>query len=172
MNRQQKESVVESLRKGFTQSNGSFLVGYRGLTVAQMQTLRNDLRGCGGVMCVAKARLMRRAVEDVAGVQDMAPYFRDQVALVFSSDESSAVAKAIHVFSKKNKALAIVAGCLDKKLLDRQAVVYMASLPSKEVLLVKLLVALQAPTRGLAVVLNMQMLRLLWVLKQVAEKKK
>ena len=87
MNRQQKESVVESLRKSFTQSNISFLVGYRGLTVAQMQVLRNDLRKCGGTMRVTKARLMKRAVEGVEGAQEMGPYFRDQVALVFSSDE-------------------------------------------------------------------------------------
>lgn len=172
MNRQQKEHVVESLRNSFTQSNASILVGYRGLSVAQLQSLRKGLRQHGGAMRVTKTRLMKLAVQGLEGAQDMAPYFKDQVALVFSDEEPSAVAKALHSFSKENGSLSIVAGCLDERLLDANAVVTIASLPSKEVLIAKLLGTLQAPSQKLAFVLNMQILRLLWVLKKVAEQKK
>ena len=172
MNRQQKENVVETLRKNFSDSTASFLVGYRGLSVSQLQALRNDLRKHGGTMRVTKARLMKRAVDGVDTVQEMSPYFKDQVALVFSSNEAPAVAKALHSFSKENEALSIVVGCLEDQLLDAQGVVRIASLPSKEVLLAQLLGTLQAPTRGLVMVLNMQVLRLLWTLKAIAENKK
>jgi len=172
MNRQQKEHVVESLRKNFTQSTASYLVGYRGLSVAQLQSLRNDLRQHGGTMRITKARLMGRAAQGVAGVQDMAPHFKDQVALVFSTQDASATAKALHSFSKKNEALSIVAGCFDKQVLDAKAVIKIASLPSKEVLLGMLLRTMQAPAQGIVSLLNMQLVRLLVVLKKAAEKKK
>lgn len=171
MNRQQKEQVVESLRESFTKSD-AFLIGYRGLSVAQMQALRNDLRQHGGTMRVTKARLMKRAVEGLEGAQNMEPYFKDQIALVFSAQEPSAVAKALNTFAKENEALSIVAGCLDEQVVDAASVVRIASLPSREVLLAQLLGTLQAPTKNFASVLNMQVLRLLWTLNKVAEQKK
>ncbi len=48
MNRQEKESVVKNLQESFVNSQASFVVGYQGMTVHQMQTLRNQLREKGG----------------------------------------------------------------------------------------------------------------------------
>ena len=172
MNRQQKEQVVELLRNNFTQSNVSFLVDYRGLSVAQLQSLRANLRKSGGVLQVTKTRLMKRAAEGVVGAQEMAPFFKNQVALIFVKNEPTEVAKSLHTFAKKNEILKIVEGYLYAQLLDESSVVRMASLPSKEVLLAKLLGTLQAPIQGFATVLNMNILRFLWVLKRVGEQKK
>ena len=171
MNRQQKEQVVETLRKGFAQSDASFLVNYSGLSVAQLQVLRKDLRNSGGVMHVAKARLMRRAVEGVDGAQEMGPLFKNQVALIFSEKEPVAVAKILHTFAKKSEKLSLLGGVFERQLLNTEEVVSIASLPPKEVLLARLLGVLQAPTRGLVTVLNMQILKLVWTLKKIEEKK-
>lgn len=172
MNRQQKEQMVELLRDNFTQSNVSFLVDYRGLSVAQLQSLRADLRKSGGSLQVTKTRLMKRAAEGVTGAQEMAPFFKNQVALVFVRNEPPAVAKSLHTFAKQNESLKIIAGYLDASLIDESGVVRMASLPPKEILLAQLLGTLQAPIRGYVTALNMNILRLLWVLKKVAEQKK
>lgn len=171
MNRQQKEQMVESLRHRFTRSNVSFLVDYRGLSVAQLQALRADLRKNGGFLQVTKARLMKRAAEGIDGAQEMVPHFKNQVALVFVKEDSPAVAKSLHTFAKENDSLKIIAGYLDSQLLDETGVVRIASLPSKEILLAQLLGTLQAPIQGFATVLNMNILRLLWVLKKVSEQK-
>ncbi len=171
MNRQQKEQVVDVLRDNFSNSAASLLVGYRGLTVLQLQTLRKELRQHGGTVKVSKARLMHRAAQGIKGVEEMQPYFKDQIAVVFSKQDVPAVAKSLYEFSKENAALSIIAGCFEQQLLDAQAVVEIASLPPKKVLQAKLLGVLQGPVRSLAVCLSMKTKQLLFVLKQLAEKK-
>ena len=171
MNRQEKASLVEALRKDFTQSEASFLVNYKGLTVDQMQSLRSKLREKGGSVKVAKARLMKRAVDGVSGVQDLAPHFKDQIALVFASEESPAVAKVLHDFSKLNESLELLMGYFESRVLDKNTVERIASLPSKEVLLAQLCGSLNAPLGNFSRTLNLLIIRLLFVLKQVGEKK-
>lgn len=170
MNRQQKSEIVELLKNNFSKS-ASFLVDFRGLTVGQMQVLRKELRGKGGTLKVAKARLMKRAIEGMEEAEEFSPLLRGQVGIVFAEQEPSAVAKVLALFSKKNEALTLIAGCLESQVLGKDAVVRIAELPSKEVLLAQVCGAVQAPISGLASVLNILILRLLWSLKQVAEKK-
>ena len=171
MNRQEKAAVVESLREGFTKSQASFLVGFQGLTVEQMQILRKNLRAKGGNLKVAKTRLMKRAATDLPEAEAMLPYFKDQVGIVFVSDESAAIAKVLSDFAEENEAMSIVVGCLESVLLDQDAVKRIASLPSKEVLLAQVCGTLKAPMTGLASVLNMLQLKLLWTLKQIEQQK-
>src|SRR5580698_3870453 len=105
MNRQEKEQVIKSLKNEFAESQASFLVGYKGLTVAQVQALRRKLRSQGGEFKVVKARLMKRAAEGVVGAQELEPYFKNQVALVFVNKEVAPIAKTLVDFSKENTAL-------------------------------------------------------------------
>ncbi len=172
MNRQQKTLVIQALRDSFLKSKAYFLVGYKGLSVAQMQSLRKELRQKNGKLQVAKARLMKRAVEGIEVIDALSPYLKDQIGLVFSSDESPAVAKVLYEFSKANEAFQIVVGCVDSQLLDKQAVTRIANLPSKEVLLGQMCGSMKAPITSFVGLLNMLMLRLVWSLKQVEQKKR
>ncbi len=172
MNRQQKELVVQLFRENFTNSPASFVVGYRGMTVSQMQDLRTKLRESGGLLRVTKARLMKRALENVEDGQALIPHMHDQIGVVFVLDEPTAVAKVLSEFSKENKALSLVVGRLDRDILDSDGIVRIASLPSKQQLLGILCGTLNAPIHCLAFVLSMQIGQLLLVLKQVAQKKK
>ncbi len=171
MNREQKATLVASLKDEFSQSKASFLVNFRGLTVEQVQNLRKGLRSKGGNMKVAKARLMKLAAEDMPEAQVMLPFFKEQIGLVFAKEEVSSIAKVLSDFAKDNKALTIVAGSLDQALLDEVAIKKIASLPSKEILLAQLCGTLKAPIASLATVLTMVQLKLLWTLKQIGEKK-
>ncbi len=172
MNRQQKESVVRSLKEKFTQSPASFVVEYKGLSVSQMQELRSRLREQGGLLRVAKVRLLKRAVGDLEDKDALTPYFKDQIGVVFATDEAPAVAKVLSSFAKDNKMFQLTVGRLDGVMLDKQSINRMATLPSKDVLRAKLCGVLQAPITRLAFGLKMQMMQLLIVLKQIEEKKK
>lgn len=172
MNRQEKAIVVEGLKKGLLSSKATFLVGYKGLNVEQVQKLRSDLRSKGGLLKVAKTRLMKRAVDGEAGVQDLAPLFKDQIGLVFAQEQFSEVAKILSDFSKENKSLNLVAGYLDTQVVGKEKIAQIASLPPKEVLLAQLCGTLNAPISGLARALNMIVLKLMFALKQIEEKKK
>ena len=156
MNRQQKESVIELFNKNFAASKGSFFIDYAGLTVAQMQQLRQQLREKGGSLKVAKMRLVKRALENVADFKDLSAYCRNQVGVVFANDEAevSGVAKVLSDFAKKNQELGLVVGCLDAEILNPAAITKIASLPSKEVLLAQLCGVLKAPLTKLLVVLQ------------------
>lgn len=171
MNYQQKQQFVEALTADFSTAQAAFLVGVQGLSVAEIQGLRRTVRTEGGSLKVAKITLMRRAIDSLEVATDLAPFLKHQLAVIFAQKESPAIAKALYEFSKKNKQLEVVGGFLDTKVLDKQAVIMLASLPSKEILLAQTLGTLQAPIVSLARVLNMLVLRLLFVLKQIEEKK-
>lgn len=171
MNRQEKTSLVASLKEDFAKSEAAFLVGYKGLSVAKMQTLRREIRAKGGKLKVAKNRLVRLAVSDVDGVCDLSDHLKDQLGVVFASQEFTQVAKVLTDFSESNPALSLVAGCLESEFIDKEKISLLASLPSKDILLGQLCGTLQAPVSGFASVLNTLVVRLLWTLKQVAEKK-
>lgn len=171
MKRHQKELVVESLKSGLSKSESSFLVGYKGLSVAQMQNLRRGLLDQGASLQVAKWRLMKLAADGTQSGDVLQPFFRDQVAIVFASKETPAVAKVLSQFAKKNEALSLVAGSLENSLLDADAIKRLALLPSKEVLLGQVCGTLQAPISGFVNVLNVLVLRLLWTLKAIEKKK-
>ena len=171
MNRQQKELVVQLFREEFTKSSASFVVGYKGMSVSQMQDLRTKLRESGGLLKVTKARLMKLALGDLEGGQALIPYLHDQIGVVFVSNEPTSVAKVLREFSKE-KVLSLVVGKLDGDILDSEGIVRIASLPSKQQLLGMLCGTLNAPIHRLAFVLSMQIGQLLLVLKQIANKKK
>jgi large subunit ribosomal protein L10 len=173
MNRQQKELVVELFEKNFLTNKGAFFVNYSGLTVAQMQQLRRQLREKGGALKIAKMRLVRRALAKVDGAEGLFSYCKNQVGVVFAHDSSevSGVAKTLSDFSKKNESLGLVAGCVDAQLLDKTAIVRIASLPSKEVLLAQLCGALNAPLTSFVFGLNSMIAKLLFALKAIEKQK-
>lgn len=171
MNRQEKEHIIQSLKQNFEHSQASFLVGYKGLDVAQVMQLRKKLHQQGSSFKVAKVTLMRRVASDMPSIEKLMPFFKDQVALVFAPKESPAVAKLLYDFSKENQQLMVLAGCMDSVLLNKESVKILASLPTKEVLLAQVCGAIKSPIAGLVQVLNMLIVRLLFVLKKIEEKK-
>jgi large subunit ribosomal protein L10 len=173
MNRQQKEAVVAQLRDKVAHASATFVVGYRGLTVPQLHILRTDLRKVGGEFKVAKARLMKKAVNafDSGAFDGYVDHFHDQIGIVFASTEVPAVAKALYDFSKNHASLTIMAGSLDANILNKDAVVRIASLPSREQLLAQLCGTLQAPTAKLVGVLGMLVSAPARVLKKIEESK-
>lgn len=160
MNRQEKIQLVEALKDQFSQSAGSVLVGYKGLSVTQLQKLRKGVRQSGGNFKVTKARLMKLAAQDLDGAQSLIPYFKDQVGLVFINNQDPAVIKFLYTFSKENEGLKLIAGSLETRLVDASTLVALATLPSREVLLAMVCGVLQAPLSKLA-----------YVLQQISDKK-
>jgi len=171
MNRQQKEVFVSQLKNDFDLSGSQFLIDYRGMTVEQMQALREQLRAKGGVVKVGKVRLMKRAIDGMDKAEVLMPYLKDQLALVFSEKEAPVVAKVLYDFAKENEQLKLVAGCMDSELLTNENIVEIAKLPSKDALYGQLCGLLNAPTSRLVYLLNMPVIQLLCVIKKIGEQK-
>ena len=171
MNRQQKEAVITDLKSLFSESNAAFVVNYKGLSVAQVKKLRRSLREGDALMRVAKARLMKIAVDGIDGADEFKNKFQNQVGLVFANGEVPVVAKQLVEFSKENESLSIVSGFFESSVLTEQQISVLASLPSREELIARLAGTLNAPIVGLARVMQTIILQLPYALKQVSEKK-
>ena len=172
MNRQEKEALVQSLKQDITNSQASFVVVYRGLSVPQAQILRRELRTKGAKLKVAKARLMKLAIDDSnKGAEDLKTFLNGQIGLVFASEEVPPVAKILKTYSDSHKGFGVVGGYFESNVIDEKSVSYMASLPSKEVLLSQLFGMLNMPASQLAVVLAAPIRKLLFALKQIEDKK-
>jgi large subunit ribosomal protein L10 len=171
MNRQQKEAVVDHVGQLFAKSHAAFLINYRGLDVSGLQSLRSSLRQDGGVLKVTKARLMKKAVEGISGIDKFKDEFKDQVGLVFAMGEVPSVAKKLVDFSSKNETVKIVSGFFESQVLTQEEISFIASLPTREVLLGQVVGTIQAPLSTLARVLHLMLTRLVVTLKQIEEKK-
>lgn len=154
MNRQQKKSFVDTISKQFAQAEAAFVVKYQGLTVSQLQTLRFSLQEDGASLQVAKNRLAKLALGNMAGAEELKPYFVGQLAVVFAKNNATGVAKSLATFAKKNEQLEIIAGCYESQLFTSKQVKALAMIPSREVLLAQLCGILNAPITKLVNVLD------------------
>lgn len=155
MNRQQKEHIITSLKNEFDENKLLFVVGYKGLSVAKLVSLRRSLQKEGARLKIAKVTFIRRAIEQAPQEASIGPFLSEQIALVFSKEGSSAVAKVLYNFSKENEKFNLVAGCFERKPLDQAAIKKFALLPSREALLGQLCWSLKAPIVKMAYVLKL-----------------
>jgi large subunit ribosomal protein L10 len=171
MKKQQKTALVSDLQGLMGSAQATFLINYKGLSVAKLQSLRRTVRNDGGSVKVTKASLMRIAAQNVPGSDVFATHFKDQVGLVFANSDVSAVAKQLVKFAKDHTALKVIAGFYEARMISSQELMFLATLPSKEVLLGQLAATLQAPVAGLARVLNAHIASLAYALKAVEQQK-
>jgi len=138
LNRQSKEDLVAELAERLKVTKAAFLADYRGLNVGKATELRRKLRAAGVEYRVVKNTLLRLAAKGTpAACLDAELKGPTAVALV--TGDPVAPAKALVEFAKANQAFELKAGMLDGKLLKAADVRALAELPSREVLLGKLL---------------------------------
>ena len=142
MARPEKVAVVEDIAERFRGSSASVVTEYRGLTMAQLSTLRRSL-GDTATYRVAKNTLVKRAAQD-AGVEGLDELLVGPTAIAFITGEIVDAAKALRDFSRTNQALVIKGGFMDGRPLTVAEVNQLADLESREVLLAKLAGAMKA----------------------------
>lgn len=142
MARPDKEAAIAALTEQFRSSGAVLLTEYRGLSVAQLKTLRRSLAG-NARYAVAKNTLAAIAARE-AGFEAFAEELHGPTAIAFVEGEAVDAAKALRDFAKDNKQLVIKGGIMDGKLLSAADVDKLASLESREVLLAKTAGAVKA----------------------------
>jgi len=169
-NLEEKKQVVEEIKNRLQKSQGVVLTDYRGLNVAEVTELRAKLREAGIEFKVLKNTLTRIAAGEV-GLKGLDPYLEGPTAIAFGIEDPIAPAKILSEFARTHKALEIKGGILENRVIDVKEVKALADLPSKEVLLAKLLGAMQSPLYGFAGTLQGLLRNLVYVLDAVREKK-
>lgn len=143
LNRQQKAAKIEEVSALVAQAQSIIVAEYRGLDVDSVTRLRKEARSQGVQLRVLKNTLARRAVNDTP-FSGLADKMVGPLVYGFSSDPVSA-AKVLSNFAKSNDKLVVKAGAMPNVVMDDAGVKALATLPSREELLAKLMATMQAP---------------------------
>lgn len=148
-----KKPVVDEISEKIKDAQAVVLVDHRGLTVAQDTELRKKLREEGVTYKVYKNTMMNFAFKgtDFEQLEDL---LNGPSAMAVSTNDPAAPARVLYDFAKTAKALEIKGGVIEGKFYDAQGMSEIASIPSKEVLLSKLLGSMQSPIANFARVIN------------------
>jgi large subunit ribosomal protein L10 len=152
LNLEEKKAVVEEVAAQVAGAKAIVLAEYRGLEVGNMTELRRHARRSGVYLRVLKNTLARRAVKDTpfAGLAD-----KMVGPLVYGiSSDPVATAKVMNEFAKGNEKFVIKAGAMPNAVISAKEVAALASLPSREELLAKLMGTMQAPIAQFVRTLN------------------
>jgi large subunit ribosomal protein L10 len=157
---QEVEEITEILKN----SSLTILTNYRGLSVTQMQNFRRELRESGSSFRVVKNTLTGIAADN-ADMSDIREFLEGPTAIVTSGEDPVAPAKATREFVRTSRILEVKAGVLEGSLIPASEVERLATLPSREELLGKVVGGLNAPISGLVGVLSGPIRSLAYVLQ-------
>jgi len=149
MSREKKAQTIDRLQDTFSKCSIGILTDYRGLSVPEITVLRRKLRESGIEYKVVKNTLARFAGER-AGKSDLGSFFEGPVAIAFGYSDITEPAKILTDYINTSQAsLTIKGGFLGDRLLTSEEVITLATLPSREVLLAKVLGGMQSPITSL-----------------------
>jgi large subunit ribosomal protein L10 len=152
VDRAAKRELVSTLNDVFKDTGVVVVAHYKGLTVAQMQKLRREMKQAGAAVKVAKNRLAKIALEGT-GVASIAPLMKGPTLIAYSSDPVAAPKVAIN-FAKGNDKFVILGGAMGQTALNPDGVKALASLPSLDELRAKIVGLIVAPATKLAQLTN------------------
>ena len=168
MERAAKSELVASLGEVFKSTQVVVVAHYSGLTVAQMQTLRRQMKQAGASVKVAKNRLARIALEG-SEVASIAPLLKGPTLIAFSGDPVAAPKVAVD-FAKGHERFVILGGAMGKTALDTNGVRALAALPSLDELRARLIGLIQAPATKIAQVVTAPAAKVARVVQAYASK--
>ena len=163
ISRSKKESIVAQVKDFFQTSKLTVLLNYEGMSVVQLQALRQELKGANVVAKVIKNRLLQRALAELDTFKNLSTDLQGMIICVFSFDDEVKGAQIVQKFIQKFQApLAFVGGITaDGQMMDQATVIKLAGLSSRPVLLGRLVNTLQSPCHQLQTGLCNNLVRML-----------
>ncbi|MDT5272071.1 MAG: large subunit ribosomal protein [Acidobacteriota bacterium] len=169
--REQKQKNLEALAQQFQAASAGMLVGFTKLTVAKDQELRRRLAEAGASYSVVKNTLARKAAEGTP-FEGASEHFKGVTALALAEGDPVQLSKAITKFAKDNpEVFKFKAGVVEGRVVALKDVEALATLPSKEVLISRIMFLINAQAQRLATVISAVPRNLAVVVGQVAEQK-
>ena len=163
-----KAQTIDELAGKLARAKLAVVTDYRGLTVAQIGELRKQLRPLNVEYEVSKNTLVAKAAQKL-GIQVLEKPMEGPTAIAFCYGDIVAPTKTLGDFARTSKIMSIKRGLLGKKLISPADVATIATLPSKEVLVARVLGSMQSPLVGIVSVLNGPVRSLAYVLQARAK---
>ena len=164
-----KKVVVQEITDKIKASKSVVLVDYNKLTVAEVSALRNKCKQAGCEYKVYKNTLVRKALNDL-GYKDFDGDLNGPTAVTFGADETSAAKLMVQAAKDYENKVVIKSAFVDNAYVDKAGVKALASMPSREELVAKMLGSMQAPLSNFAGVLNNLVAGIVRVLNGIAQK--
>lgn len=166
MNKIRKEQVVEELNQAFRANRNVLLINFTGVNVADITELRRKVAQAGSQYRVIKNTLAVRAARDTA-VAQLTDYFEGPTAVALSKEDPVQVVRILTDFVKAHPSMSFKVGVLDETVLSAEQIEQLATLPSREELLAKLIYLMRSPLARLAGALQTPLRNLASGLKQL-----
>jgi large subunit ribosomal protein L10 len=170
---QEKEQSVKELTELFGSAAASYVLSYQGTTCEQLTQFRRELKPTGASFSIVKNTLAKRALSG-SSASELSSEFIGPVAVVWAKEDVVSPAKIIAKHSKSVETISVKAGVFEGKVISKEEVGNIATLPSREELLAKLLYLMNAPATQLVRMLNApatQLTRTIEAWRQELEKK-
>ena len=148
-----KKPIIEEIQSSIKDAKSVVVVDYRGLTVEQDTRLRKTLRENNITYKVYKNTMINFAIKGTE-FESLAPYLEGPTAIAISTEDATAPARVICKFAKEAPKLEVKAGVVEGTAYDAKGIAQVASVPSREELLAKLLGSMKSPISNMARVLN------------------
>ena len=146
--KQKKAELLSYLTDRLEEMEMAVFVRYRGMTVESINNLRSMLFKQGMNMKVAKKTIMKRAFEEKGITGYDSDMLDGPTAIAFGYEDVVSLAKLLKNFAKEEENLSILGGVLEGKVVDKDTVLQLADLPSREELIAKLIGSMQSPISG------------------------
>ncbi len=153
MNRDEKSAMIQELSDTVAKAPHAFLIDYTGISVPAVTDLRRQIRGTKAEYLVVKNTFALRAIKGKP-LEALAEHFSGMTAVAYSQTDVVALAKVIHTFGKTNPHVKVKAALLDGKAVPAASLETLATMPSRNELIAKLLGLMQSPVRRLVTVLS------------------
>lgn len=166
-----KAQTIEDLRAALLKSKFTVVSDYQGTTVFELTALRRQIQKAGGDLTIAKNTLIKKAVEDQDFAEKLGDYLSGPTAVAYTDGDPVPVAKALTEYVKAAKKTSIKGGILEGKQVSENEIKSIASLPSKEILISKMLGSLNAPAQNIVYALSGVSRNLVCVLEAIRKEK-
>ena len=166
-----KEQELNALKKDLAEATNLIVAQFKGITVAQDTELREKIRATNSKYRVVKNTLARIASKGTPA-EGLTKSFDGSTSIAYNNTDPVALAKALTAYAKANPIFVFKAGMVEGRVVNIADLGAIASLPSKEELIVKILFLLNSPAQGLATAVNGVARNLAVVIGQAIEQKK
>jgi large subunit ribosomal protein L10 len=151
--RDQKKQELEALREQLEKSPALFVTGYEKMTVQQDYELRKTVRQAGGSYAVVKNNIAAKASENLPS-SDILGDLKGMTSVAWTTTDPVALAKALTAYAKTNPSFTFKSGFVEGRAIDIKSIQDLASMPSKEEMIAKLMFLINSGAQRLAVSLN------------------
>lgn len=166
-----KQEELNQLKKDLAEAKNLIVAQFQGINVAQDTDLRQKIRGANSKYRVVKNKLAKIAAKGTPA-EGISQALEGSSAIAFNNTDPVALAKALTAYAKANPLFVFKAGMVEGRVINIADFNAIASLPSKEALIAKLLFLINAPAQRIAIAINGVARNLAIVIQQAVEQKK